>query len=28
MDGDKPLIANPIFKRKIAELEIDLTALE
>ena len=28
MDGDKPLIANPFFKRKIAELEIDLTALE
>jgi alkylation response protein AidB-like acyl-CoA dehydrogenase len=28
MDGDKPLLANPFFKRKIAELEIDLTALE
>jgi hypothetical protein len=28
MDGDKPLIANAFFKRKIAELEIDLTALE
>jgi alkylation response protein AidB-like acyl-CoA dehydrogenase len=28
MDGDRPLIANPFFKRKIAELEIDLTALE
>lgn len=27
-DGDRPLIANPFFKRKIAELEIDLTALE
>ncbi len=27
-DGDKPLIANAFFKRKIAELEIDLTALE
>ena len=27
-DGDSPLIANPFFKRKIAELEIDLTALE
>ncbi len=27
-DGDKPLIANPFFKRKVAELEIDLTALE
>jgi alkylation response protein AidB-like acyl-CoA dehydrogenase len=27
MDGDRPLIANPFFKRKIAELEIDLTAL-
>ncbi|HEU4969747.1 acyl-CoA dehydrogenase family protein [Sphingomonas sp.] len=28
VDGDRPLIANPFFKRKIAELEIDLTALE
>ncbi len=28
MDGDRALIANPFFKRKIAELEIDLTALE
>jgi alkylation response protein AidB-like acyl-CoA dehydrogenase len=28
LDGDKPLIANPFFKRKIAELEMDLTALE
>jgi alkylation response protein AidB-like acyl-CoA dehydrogenase len=28
MDGDRPLIANPFFKRKIAELEVDLTALE
>ncbi len=28
MDGDKPLIANAFFKRKISELEIDLTALE
>ena len=28
MDGDKPLLANPFFKRKVAELEIDLTALE
>lgn len=28
MDGDAPLIANPFFKRKIAELEMDLTALE
>lgn len=27
-DGDHPLIANPFFKRKISELEIDLTALE
>ncbi len=27
-DGDKPLIANAFFKRKIAELQIDLTALE
>ncbi len=28
LDGDKPLLANPFFKRKVAELEIDLTALE
>ncbi|MBB5708023.1 hypothetical protein FHR21_003393 [Sphingopyxis panaciterrulae] len=28
LDGDGPLIDNPFFKRKIAELEIDLTALE
>jgi alkylation response protein AidB-like acyl-CoA dehydrogenase len=28
MDGETPLMANPFFKRKIAELEIDLTALE
>jgi alkylation response protein AidB-like acyl-CoA dehydrogenase len=28
MDGDKPLLANAFFKRKVAELEIDLTALE
>ena len=28
MDGDRPLLANPFFKRKVAELEIDLTALE
>src|SRR3546814_905736 len=28
LDGDEPLIENPFFKRKIAELEIDLTALE
>ncbi len=27
-DGDRPLLANPFFKRKIADLEIDLTALE
>ena len=27
-DGDKPLIANAFFKRKIAELQTDLTALE
>jgi alkylation response protein AidB-like acyl-CoA dehydrogenase len=27
-DGEKPLIANAFFKRKIAELEMDLTALE
>ena len=28
MDGDEPLLANAFFKRKISELEIDLTALE
>ena len=28
IDGDKPLLQNAFFKRKIAELEIDLTALE
>lgn len=28
LDDDKPLLANPFFKRKIAELEIDLQALE
>jgi len=28
IDGDKPLLQNPFFKRKIAELEVDLTALE
>jgi alkylation response protein AidB-like acyl-CoA dehydrogenase len=28
MDGDKSLLANPFFKRKVAELEIDLAALE
>src|SRR3546814_3090047 len=28
LDGDKPLIANAFFKRKLAELEVDLTALE
>jgi alkylation response protein AidB-like acyl-CoA dehydrogenase len=28
MDGDRPLLANTFFKRKISELEIDLTALE
>ncbi len=27
-DGDRALIANPFFKRKIAELQTDLTALE
>ncbi len=27
-DGDRPLIANPFFKRKVAELQTDLTALE
>lgn len=28
LDGDKPLFSNPFFKRKLAELEVDLTALE
>ena len=28
LDDGKPLIANPFFKRKVAELEVDLTALE
>ena len=28
MDGEHPLLANPFFKRKVAELEIDLAALE
>jgi alkylation response protein AidB-like acyl-CoA dehydrogenase len=28
MDGDKSLLANPFFRRKVAELEMDLTALE
>ncbi|SNS42843.1 acyl-CoA dehydrogenase family protein [Sphingopyxis indica] len=28
LDGEKPLLQNPFFKRKVAELEIDLTALE
>ena len=28
MDGDRALIANPFFRRKVAELEIDLAALE
>jgi alkylation response protein AidB-like acyl-CoA dehydrogenase len=28
MDGDRPLLQNPFFKRKVAELEMDLTALE
>ena len=28
MDGDKPLLSNPFFRRKVAELEMDLTALE
>ncbi|MBU6251911.1 MAG: acyl-CoA dehydrogenase family protein [Alphaproteobacteria bacterium] len=27
-DGDRPLLANPFFRRKVAELEMDLTALE
>ncbi|WP_447754246.1 acyl-CoA dehydrogenase family protein [Sphingopyxis fribergensis] len=28
VDGDKPLLANAFFKRKVAELEVDLAALE
>jgi hypothetical protein len=28
VDGDEPLLRNPFFKRKISELEVDLTALE
>jgi alkylation response protein AidB-like acyl-CoA dehydrogenase len=28
MDGDKALLQNPFFKRKVSELEMDLTALE
>ena len=28
MDGERPLLANPFFRRKVAELEMDLTALE
>ena len=28
MDGEKPLLANPFFRRKVAELEMDLAALE
>ena len=28
MDGERNLLANPFFRRKVAELEIDLTALE
>lgn len=28
MDGDRPLLANPFYRRKVAELEMDLTALE
>ena len=28
LEGDKPLLANPFFRRKVAELEMDLTALE
>ncbi|WP_225010337.1 acyl-CoA dehydrogenase family protein [Novosphingobium percolationis] len=28
MDGDKPLLADPFYRRKVAELEMDLTALE
>jgi alkylation response protein AidB-like acyl-CoA dehydrogenase len=28
MDGERPLLANPFFRRKVSELEMDLTALE
>lgn len=28
LDGNKPLLANAFFKRKVAELEVDLAALE
>lgn len=28
MEGDRALLANPFFKRKVAELEVDLAALE
>ncbi len=28
LDGDRPLLANPFYRRKVAELEMDLTALE
>ena len=28
IDGDKPLLANPFYRRKVAELEMDLAALE
>ena len=28
LDGDQPLLANAFFKRKVAELEVDLAALE
>jgi alkylation response protein AidB-like acyl-CoA dehydrogenase len=28
MDGDRALLANPFFKRKVSELEVDLSALE
>jgi alkylation response protein AidB-like acyl-CoA dehydrogenase len=28
LDGERPLLANPFFRRKIAELEMDLAALE
>lgn len=28
LDGEKSLLANPFFRRKVAELEMDLTALE
>lgn len=28
MDGEQPLLANPFFRRKVSELEMDLTALE